>query len=148
MASNNLLQRALRAPVRIPRKLAAWSAMALFLSRPGQALWRRRLLRQQADGPLQTLPSSACVAHVYYVDLLPEIIACWRTFPSSAPLFVTVPDDRLEPLQKALHEVLSAAELTRVIPVPSPNRGRDIAQCSSSTPRKVLTSWTASCAVA
>jgi lipopolysaccharide biosynthesis protein len=127
---NSPIQRVLRAPLRVPRKLAAWSAMAAFLSPAGQAAWRLLLAKRRAAAAVSETsasPRAACVAHVYYIDLLPEVLACWRSLPAGSPLFLTVPVDRADMLGGALAATLTADERELATQVASANRGRDIA---------------------
>ncbi len=63
----------------------------------------------------------ALVAHVFYTDLLGEILGCHACLPPGADLIVTTPLDRAP----RVREVLAQKEGARVVPVA--NRGRDIA---------------------
>lgn len=101
------------------QKVATVTVGALFVSRPG----RRLRARLAASGAPARVPqvAVAVVAHLYYLDLLPEILACRAALPGAAPLFLTVPEDKVE----------QARALTAAVPAcairPCRNRGRDIA---------------------
>ena len=91
----------------------------LLVSEPGR--WTRAQLA--ALRPSVPVPAvrSAVVAHVYYIDLFPEILRCRDVLPGAVPLHVTVPWDRVAAVQ-----ALAAPHLDVHIH-PCENRGRDIA---------------------
>lgn len=63
----------------------------------------------------------ALVAHVYYTDLIDEILACYASLPLEADLIVTTPSNTRQEAANRL------ARLKRVKVIEVPNRGRDIA---------------------
>ncbi|MCW5696100.1 MAG: class I SAM-dependent methyltransferase [Bauldia sp.] len=63
---------------------------------------------------------TALVAHVFYPDLAPEILDCYRNLPAGAALFITTPEDRIDATRAAFASV-PEGELFAL-----PNRGRDI----------------------
>lgn len=105
--------------VYIWQKFAASTFGALFVSDIG----RQMRARIASWGPPARWPNLrvAVVAHLYYLDLLPEILACRAVLPDGAPLHLTVPMDRAEEARRLVRDVPS------VIVHPSENRGRDIA---------------------
>lgn len=100
------------------QKLAALTVGRLFVSPAGRALRRRvAALRAPARQPgLRT----AVIAHLYYLDLLPEILDCRAQLPGGSPLHLTVPEDRVAQVRQAV------AGLADVVIHPCENRGRDI----------------------
>ena len=98
----------------------------LFLAAPTQAVWRRW---PAARTPLPQATTAAVrfavVAHVYYPELLAEIIACWqhvcRVTGRPVPLYITTTDTRAAAVAARL------AGLAAVQLHVGPNRGRDIA---------------------
>ncbi|MCA3565104.1 MAG: hypothetical protein IOC90_01830 [Methylocystis sp.] len=101
------------------QKIAAVTIGPVFVSAAGQGL-RRRLaeLGQPARRPNVR---TAIVAHLYYLDILPEILACRSVLPEGAMLHLTVPSDRAEQARDLVQG------LPGVVVHPSANRGRDIA---------------------
>lgn len=109
--------RGIRHPARhVASKMVEIVGGALFLSRPGQALWRRH---RRASAP-PTGIRAAVVAHVYYPDLLDEVLAAWRCCPDGTALHITVPPDRVGELDARLPP-------DHVFVHTYANRGRDIA---------------------
>jgi rhamnosyltransferase len=100
------------------QKIAALTVGALFVSSPGKRL-RAFVARRHA--PVETPDVKvAVVAHVYYLDLLDEILECRSMLPGTVPLHVTVPSDRLKEAERLLGHVPG------VTIHPCENRGRDI----------------------
>lgn len=101
------------------QKFAGLTVGAVFVSSVGQKL--RSMLA--GFSPPARLPNvrTALVAHLYYLDLLPEILACRNILPAGAILHLTVPVDRAEQAQELV------IHLPDVIIHPFENRGRDIA---------------------
>lgn len=101
------------------QKIAALTIGAVFVSSTGRAL--RRSVADFGTPARRPAVRTAVVAHLFYLDLLPEILDCQAVLPDSAPLHLTVPRDRVE----------QARRLTQDIPAvtihPCENRGRDIA---------------------
>lgn len=125
MIEQGRLQSVVKEPVRIGLRLLGIAQMAVFLSRPGQALWRLWLERRcRAVRPDVRV---GMVAHVYYIDLLHEILSCWRSLPAESRLHVTVPVERAVALRSALAGQIRPQEAGRLHVHPLPNRGRDIA---------------------
>jgi lipopolysaccharide biosynthesis protein len=71
--------------------------------------------------PSRTRLRVSLLAHVYYPELLDEILACWMNMPSGAACHLTTPADTAE----IVHARVSA--LQRVTVTVVENRGRDIA---------------------
>ena len=94
-------------------------AAPMFLSAAGQMAWRA-YLRSQNSYPRRP-KRVAIVAHVYYPDLLDEIVACWRACPPGTPLHITTQPRNESEVQKQL------AATPGVILHLHDNRGRDIA---------------------
>lgn len=108
----------LRAYVRhVWQKVATLTIGAAFVTPAG-----RRARAALAGPPLRTPKvRTAIVAHVYYLDLVDEILECRAALPDEPPLFFTVPKDRVEPALARM------AGVPGVTIVPCENRGRDIA---------------------
>ena len=100
-------------------KLAELLGAQAFLSRPGQALWLASVRVRAAD-PAPGV-RTAMIAHIYYPELLDEVLACWRSLPSGAPLHLTAPNEKMSELRTRLQGVAGVAVLEVA------NRGRDIA---------------------
>jgi lipopolysaccharide biosynthesis protein len=115
---------------------------SLFLTLPAQAIWQRlplnvaraRRLEGSADVPEQPL-RLAVVAHVYYADLLPEVLACWANVEAEAALsialdhvalHITTVDTCVEELTRRLITLFGYPHPAITLHV-GPNRGRDIA---------------------
>jgi rhamnosyltransferase len=64
---------------------------------------------------------AAIVAHAFYPDLIGEILRCRGFLPGGAPLFITVPPEKLEAARAMV------ADAPAVTLIAAPNRGRDIA---------------------
>ena len=90
-----------------------------FLSRPGQTAWRAHMNRHHVGG--MTGVRTAMIAHVYYPELLDEVLACWRGFPGGAALHLTVPRQKAGELRARLGGARG------VVVHEVENRGRDIA---------------------
>lgn len=76
---------------------------------------------QDSRPPAQTSLRTGLVAHVYYPDLFPEILACRSHLPDDAVCHITAPEEAAESL-RPLIGALGDVTLTVV-----ENRGRDIA---------------------
>lgn len=63
----------------------------------------------------------AIIAHVYYTDIVPEILACQNILPELAHLHVTAPDELAQSVRCALRNIENSTLHAL------PNRGRDIA---------------------
>ena len=90
-----------------------------FLSAGGQRTWDAYLRVAVHD----TVPDlkTAVVAHVFYPDLLDEVLQCWRTIPLAADLHITTIEDH------AAEIATRTAKEKHVHIHVHPNRGRDIA---------------------
>lgn len=101
------------------QKLAIVTLGRLFVSRKG------RRLRARMAGPHSTEPAvrlrTAIVAHVFYPEILDEILECREVLPGTAPLLITAPHDRVDVIERRLSGVPDC----RVYGFD--NRGRDIA---------------------
>lgn len=96
------------------------AAGLVFLSPAGQKAWRqiqRRPSTRQADVPPVRL---GLVAHVFYPDMLPEILGIWRRFPAGSRFLVTTTPEKYSGVQAALEGVDATIRVLE-------NRGRDIA---------------------
>lgn len=99
-------------------KVVTLTVGAAVVSGPAQALrgWRdRKAPRPEFHGGV------ALVAHVHYVDLLDEILACHDSLPRGSALIVTTQPDKAGVVQARLDGVAHARVVACV------NRGRDIA---------------------
>lgn len=105
--------------VHVYQKIATLTIGAVFVSSMGQEL-RRRIARFSTPAPPPNV-RTALVAHLFYLDLLPELLACREMLPDGATLHLTVPTDRFEEAQRLVHDVSAVAIH------PCDNRGRDIA---------------------
>lgn len=103
----------------VVEKFATATIGSLFVSDVGQRI--RRTLSARVTGNPAPGVRAAVIAHVYYVELLDEILACREAIPGSVPLYLTVPTDRLETVAGRV------AGLANVHLHPYENRGRDIA---------------------
>lgn len=101
------------------QKLAANTVGRLFISDSGRRL---RIAVARWRGPVRR-PDVAIglIAHVYYLDLIDEILQMRALLPGVAPLHITVPLDRAAELSRRLRDEPA------VTLHPCENRGRDIA---------------------
>src|SRR5208282_4307542 len=58
-----------------------------FLSAAGQAFWRTKL--QLCKVKPRKRCRTAIVAHIYYPELMEDIITCWRAAPAGTHLHIT-----------------------------------------------------------
>jgi lipopolysaccharide biosynthesis protein len=116
-------------------KLVEAGTGIVFLTPPVQAVWSRLpTLRQKKIATLtKAAPRLAVVAHVYYADLIPEILACWAHVSACAhgsndrvDLHVTTVESRRSEVFQQLRQLMGGHSQSVTIHV-SPNRGRDIA---------------------
>ncbi|WP_320109521.1 rhamnan synthesis F family protein [Bosea sp. NBC_00550] len=100
------------------QKVAGLTIGAISVSQVGRR-WRSKWAArgEQAAWPALKV---AIVAHVYYPDLMDEILACQALLPAGAPLFVTVSPDRSALVRAA------AVGRKEVFIHEHENRGRDI----------------------
>lgn len=97
---------------------AAEMARSLVIaSRPWAALREARLPAAEPAPKVR----AALVAHVFYPDLWPEIVAAWRALPAGSPLIATAPQAQAH----ALRGLAAGDPLIEIVEVA--NRGRDIA---------------------
>jgi rhamnosyltransferase len=115
----DLLKRFGRSPARVTLRLAEVIASMVFLSRPIQTLWSWSLAR--TEPPVPANGRYAVVAHVFYPDLWPEIVAVWSTLPAGSSLIVTVPSEKAD----GVRAVIQGVSLVEVHEYE--NRGRDLA---------------------
>lgn len=101
------------------QKVAALTIGALFVSAAGRRL--RRTMAWFRAPSRRPRVRTAVVAHLFYLDLLPEILECHAMLPDGAILHLTVPDDRVEQARQLVKDIRAA------IIHPCENRGRDIA---------------------
>lgn len=100
------------------QKLAALTVGRLFVSRWGSRL-RGTLAATRSPLPEPSL-RIAIVAHAYYPDLIPEILACRAALPGTVPVHFTIPPDRAATARTILQDVEG------VFIHVCENRGRDI----------------------
>ena len=93
---------------------------ALFLSWPGQMIWRLRP-RDKSGSLVNKDVKTALVAHIYYPELTSEVLRCFRSLPEGADLHVTTVQERAAEVREQV------ANIDRVQIHVRPNRGRDIA---------------------
>lgn len=103
----------------ICQKMAALTIGAVFVSPVGRRL--RRLVTHRGKPEPQPDVRTAIVAHLFYLDLLPEILNCRANLPDGAVLHLTVPADRVGKARQLVQDIPA------VIVHPCENRGRDIA---------------------
>lgn len=101
------------------QKIAALTIGAFFVSTAGRRL--RRTIARFGEPVRRPNVRSALVAHLFYLDLLPEIVECYGMLPDGAMLHLTVPRDRAEQARLLVQDIPTA------IVHPYENRGRDIA---------------------
>lgn len=94
-------------------------AAPIFLSATGQMAWRT-YLRSQGKYPHRE-KRVAILAHVYYPDLLDEIVACLRACPPGTALHITTQPRNESEVRKHLAAIQGVALHLH------DNRGRDIA---------------------
>ena len=102
----------------VGEKVATVTLGALYVSRGGRAA-RSAFGRLWPSAPAPA-GASAIIAHVYYPELLPEILACRALMPGRADLHITTTPDRAGSVRRALGREDAAVHI-------APNRGRDIA---------------------
>jgi lipopolysaccharide biosynthesis protein len=103
----------------VGEKIATVTLGAMFVSPLGQIL-RRVMGRVGSQRPVPSI-QIAMIAHVYYPELLPEVLACRAVIPCSIDLHITTTEDRAQYVRSALAGQKAVA--VHVLP----NRGRDIA---------------------
>lgn len=101
------------------QKVAALTVGPLIVSAPAQKL-RAQLAARRSPVPVPAL-KVAIIAHVYYPDILPEILACRAVLPYDVPLHLTVSLDKVD----AVRALIIGVEGVTIHPCA--NRGRDIA---------------------
>lgn len=101
------------------QKVGGLTLGAVFVSEIGRSL-RKRWAVQKAKAEWPGL-RVAIVAHVYYPDLVSEILACQAVLPIGTPVHVTVPPDRSAFLRKVVRDARD------VFIHEHDNRGRDVA---------------------
>lgn len=101
------------------QKVAALTVGPVIVSPIGRKL-RRYVARFGPQAPRPAV-STAIVAHLFYLDLLPEILDCRANLTHGAVLHLTVPIDRVAQARERIQGLPS------VIVHPCENRGRDIA---------------------
>ena len=121
MALNGVVRFALRLRAyskHVGEKIATVTLGAAYVSSPGQRL-RFAIGRLRQKPPTPAI-KCAVIAHVYYPELLPEILACRALISGSVDLHVTTTSERVAGVRHALRN----QENTTVHVLP--NRGRDI----------------------
>jgi lipopolysaccharide biosynthesis protein len=101
------------------QKVAAITIGPIFVSAPVQRL-RAELARRRPPLPVPAI-KVAITAHAYYLDLIPEILACRAVLPYDVAVHLTVPVDKVEAATAQLQGVPG------ITIHPCTNRGRDIA---------------------
>ena len=115
----SLVIRLLREPKRMVARLLEllWGAAAT--STPGRAARRLALSTYEAaDWPSF---AAGLVAHVYYSEVMAEIIAAHALLPPGSPLIVTAPSNQID----AIRAACPTGTPVRLFEVP--NQGRDVA---------------------
>lgn len=112
-----LWKRVLRRPVLTFLRAAEMGGALVYASAPFQSL---RALRNSGTHTPQGV-AAAVLAHVYYPDVWPEILAVRDALPAGSPLIVTAPS------RQAAEVRARAASDPLVEVIERPNRGRDIA---------------------
>lgn len=103
----------------IRQKVALNTLGRLFVSPQGPRI--RQHISQLKAPVRRPQVKVGILAHAYYVDIVPEILALRSVFDDVVPLHLTVPHDKLPSLQSLVgHE-------PDVVLHPCENRGRDIA---------------------
>jgi rhamnosyltransferase len=100
------------------QKVAAITIGPIFVSGPVQRL-RTNLARRRPPLPVPAI-KVAITAHAYYLDLIPEILACRAVLPYEVPVHLTVPVDKVEAATAQLQGIPG------ITIHPCTNRGRDI----------------------
>lgn len=114
----NLVKRFGRSPARFTLRLIEVLVAMLFLSRAAQAM-RSWFLARTAP-PASANGRYAVVAHVFYPDVWPEIVAVWSALPAGSHLIITVPFDKAD-------EIRAAAQGVPLVEIHEhENRGRDL----------------------
>ncbi len=98
------------------QKVGLMTFGAAYVSEAG----RRLRLAFDGAGEAPAL-RAAIVAHAFYPELIGEILRCRSFIADDAPVFITVPPEKLEAARAM------AAEAPALTLIPAPNRGRDIA---------------------
>lgn len=101
------------------QKFAALTVGPVIVSPIGRQ-FRRYMARFRRQAPRPAV-STAIVAHLFYLDLLPELLDCRANLMDGAVLHLTVPIDRVAQARERIQG------LPGVIVHPCENRGRDIA---------------------
>lgn len=117
MKLTSLFKSVLRSPTIVARRGPELIYSAIFLSPLSMDLRTWRLRNLSAPAGLRT----ALVAHVYYPELLDEILAIFDLLPPGSRLLITAPPDKAAALRPIV-ERRDDVELHETI-----NRGRDIA---------------------
>ena len=112
-------------------KIAEVVGGRVFLAAPVQAVWQRlpipATVPKVAIGIDPAALRLAVVAHVYYPELLAEVLNCWqqvsRVAATAVPLHITTTDARASSVLAVMGDRESAAVKLHI----GPNRGRDIA---------------------
>ena len=104
---------------RIVLRLSEGILAPAFLSPAGQSVWRTKF--QLRNIRPRKRYRCAIVAHIYYPELLEEIITCWRATPEGTHLHITTIAEHKDELARRLNG--EKAVLIHIYE----NRGRDIA---------------------
>ena len=97
-------------------RAAEMARSVVLASRPWAALREARRPPAEPAPPVR----AALVAHVFYPDLWPEIVAAWRALPAGSPLIATAPPAQA----RALRDLAGGDERIEIVEVA--NRGRDV----------------------
>jgi rhamnosyltransferase len=101
------------------QKLTANTVGRVFISPTGKGL--RQWVAQLGTAVRQPEVRVAFIAHVYYLEIVQEILEMRAVLPGVVPLHLTVPLDRAAQLEELV------AGIPAITLHPSENRGRDIA---------------------
>jgi lipopolysaccharide biosynthesis protein len=93
-----------------------WIRLRLYVT-----LRSRAVAMADTGPPPKTNLSVALTAHVFYPELIDEVLTCWRKMPDGTPLFVTTTRERAGVVLARLGDLPGLTVLT------DENRGRDVA---------------------
>ncbi len=93
-----------------------WTRLRLYVT-----LRSRAAAAADSGPPPTSVLSVALTAHIFYPELIDEVLGCWRRMPEGTPLFVTTTREQAAPVLARL------GGLPRVTVLPGENRGRDVA---------------------
>lgn len=105
------------ASVHVMQKMFTLTIGPIMVSAPARAL--RALADRPSPFPLPL--QVAVTAHAYYPELIPEILRCRAFVSADAPVFLTVPPEKMAAAEAII------GGMPNITVTSAPNRGRDIA---------------------